>query len=670
MSSSNYFDGQADKVFQAGNVYGDVHFHGPERPALPSSQVAAPPEHYRNNENQLAALTRIHDEAPDRVAIAGITGGPGSGRTTLGETWLFHHQDAFQHVFSVRVGNRPPADVLAELLSMLGYRPDEMPASVEARAAMWRAQTAELRIGLLIDDVVSAAEVRALLPARAGSFVLVICADLGMLRARHSAREVKLEPLSGKAALGILAALVGEERLAAEPEHRDELIRICAGSAAELNVAGTILAESNRSVERLVARIRAKGALASPVFDVAYERLSEQAQAAYRFFGAHPGDGDVRLETVADVLCLDEFDAEDALQKLVNARLVDDLGGRFRMSELARTHAATLADGLSASVVEYYAKQSLAIAENALPRRWAVKVWPGFTAGSLSAEDARAWLFAEQTNLLAAAETALLDGAHEDVIKLALALWPVCKDGGYPVELAAVSQDAVQAAQAASMPLAEGLARTQLGFARMQRREWSAAQEEFAKVAELAASPEEHASAVESLGLACFEPGLLARQQGRSEGAARLLEQAEAHLRRSLELAEEIRDKRRLALARMHLAKVAAPGEAAVLLDRAEQELGKEPDNLVKIRLWRGRKLIEAGSFEDGAAELAELDSVAERLGMHRERIAALRSRAEAALARGFRDQAKAHAQDALSIAQLRGFTAEAADLLIWIDQL
>ncbi|SFO16745.1 hypothetical protein SAMN05421854_101869 [Amycolatopsis rubida] len=666
----NYFDGQADTVLQARNIYGNVYFSEPREPAVPSLQAAAPPEHYRNNESQLAALTRIHDEALDRVTIAIVRGAPGSGRTTLCETWFHQHLDGFDRFFSVRLGHRAGTDVLAELLSMVGYQPDEMPASLEARSAMWRAQTAKFRVGLLVDDALSAAEVKPLLPTRAGSYVLVVGSGLAALQSRYSAREVDLEPLSREAALGVLSALVGEERFTAEPESRDELIRICAGSAAELNVAGSLLRRfPNWPLGRLIARIRQKGALASPVFDAAYESLSQDARAVYRFFGAHPGDGDVRPETVAAVLSLDEFDAEEVLQDLVEVKLIEDVGGRYRISALARLHAATLAGELSAAVIGYYARQSLAVAENALPRNWAAKVWPGFTAGSFDRADARAWLLDEQANLAAATEAALLEGAHEDVIRLAMALWPVYKDGSYPIELAAVSQAAAQAAQAASMPLAEGLARTQLGFARMQRREWSAAQEEFAKVAELAATPGEHASAVESLGLACFEPGLLARQQGRFEEAARLLEQAEVHLRRSLELAEEIQDERRLALARMHLAKVAAPEEAAVLLARAERELGKEPDNLVKIRLWRGRKLIEAGSFEDGAAELAELDSAAEQLGMHRERIAALRSRAEAALARGFREQAKAHAEDALSIAQLRGFTAEATDLLIWLDQ-
>ncbi|WP_134728024.1 MULTISPECIES: NB-ARC domain-containing protein [Amycolatopsis] len=669
MSDGNYFDGEADKVFQARDVYGDVHFHGPRQPAAPALQVQAPPEHYRNNERQLAALTRIHDEVPDRVAIAIVRGAPGSGRTTLCETWLHQHQDRFDRFYDVRVGHRAGADVLAELLSKLGYGPDEMQASLEGRAAMWQSQTAKFKVALLVDDALSAAEVKALLPTHPGSYVLVVGSGLEALRARYSAREVELEPLSDEAALGVLAALVGDEKLAAEPEQLKELLRICAGSAAELNVAGVLLARPGATVRRLVGRIRAKGALASAVYDVAYEQMGEREQAAYRVFGAHPGDGTVRLETVAALLALDEYDTEDTLQKLVSAKLIEVIGGRYRMSELARMHAATLAGELSDAVVGYYAEHGLRIAERALSTGWPKKIWPGFTPVPADV-DAWEWLFDEQGNLAAAAEVALQEGAHENVIRLARALWPVYKDGAYPVELLAVSQDAVQAAQAAAMPLAEGLVRTQLGFAQLQRRDWAAALEQYAAAAELATTPDEHASALEARGLAFFEPGLIARQQGRDEEAVSLYSQAEACFRESLELAEQIGDPRRLALIRMHLAKVVPPEEAAVLLAQAEQGLKNEPGNLVKIRLWQGRKLIEAGSYEEGAALLAELDAAAEKAKLQRERIAALRSRAEAALARGYRDQAKAHAEDALGIAQLHGFTAEATDLLIWLEQL
>ncbi|WP_037367448.1 hypothetical protein [Amycolatopsis orientalis] len=125
-----------------------------------------------------------------------MLGALGSGRTTLCETWLHQNQERFDRSYQVRVGHRAGADVLAELLAKLGYGLDEMPASLEARRAMWQSRTAEFKVALLIDDALSAAEVTALLPTHPGSYVLVVGSGLEVLRARYYVRDVELKPLS------------------------------------------------------------------------------------------------------------------------------------------------------------------------------------------------------------------------------------------------------------------------------------------------------------------------------------------------------------------------------------------------------------------------------------------------------------------------------------------
>ncbi|SEP51911.1 hypothetical protein [Amycolatopsis saalfeldensis] len=674
MSEGNFFDGSAGSVFQGRDVYGGVHFQQPALQVVPPVQVLEPPRHYRNNERQLAELSRVRAEAEagGGVGIAIVRGVPGSGRSTLCECWAFRNQELFDDgVFPVRLGRRPVTDVLADLLALAGYTPQQWPQSLEGRSAMWRAWTGKQRLALLVDDAMSATEVRALLPAGAGSMVLVVEAGrLTELKTRHSAQEVELDPLSDEAAHGVLAELVGVERLDAESQPRNELIRICAGSAAELTVAGAMLAESpNWTLERLIGRIRRKGSLASPVFDVAYDRLPEDAQACYRIFGAHPGDGDVALETLMAVLGLDIDDAEDAVGHLVAAKLVEPMGAdRYRMADLARLHAGTLGADLPAKVVAYYAKSALEIAENALDRGWAGQLWPGFVPDGRDRDRAQKWLRTERLNLVAAAETAYQEGALEDVCRLALALWAEHKDGGYPAEMVAVNQDAVSAARAWNSPLAESILLTQLGFAAAQRRDWATAYEHHgraAELAELANSVEARATAVESLGLAYFE----ASAHAQPEEAERLLAAAEERLRLNLGLAEQLGVDRRLALARMHLAKVARPAEAAELLAEASGFLDSEPGNRAKVLLWRGRKAVEDGALDDGVSWLLEVVDLAAKGGWHRERIMAGRTLAEAALAKGERASARAHAEDALNVARLRGYTAEALDIMEWLDQ-
>jgi hypothetical protein len=98
--------------------------------------------------------------------------------------------------------------------------------------------------------------------------------------------------------------------------------------------------------------------------------------------------------------------------------------------------------------------------------------------------------------------------------------------------------------------------------------------------------------------------------------------------------------------------------------------LDGEPGNRAKILLWRGRKAIEDGVLDDGISWLLEAADLAERGGWHRERIMARRSLAEVALARGEHAEARAHAEDALNVARLQGYTADALDIMEWLEAL
>ena len=153
------------------------------------------------------------------------------------------------------------------------------------------------------------------------------------------------------------------------------------------------------------------------------------------------------------------------------------------------------------------------------------------------------------------------------------------------------------------------------------------------------------------------------------EEAGQLLIAAEEQLRLNLDLAEQLGKKRRLALARMHLAKVRRPEEAAGLLDQAASVLDREPGNRVKILLWRGRKAVEDGAVDDGISRLLEVVDLAVDGGWHRERIMAGRALAEVKLAQGDEQTARAHAEDALNVARLQGYTAEALDIMEWLDE-
>lgn len=669
----NQFDGAASTVIQAGVVHGGIHHHGPQRHVEPPRQVLPPPRHYTNNEPQLAELSDIlahpSDDGP-RVAI--IRGAPGSGRSTLAATWLDRHgadyPDGHFLVPLASAAEDGERAALAEMLAAAGFGADEVPASLDGRVGWWRTWSAGRRIAVVVDDARTSAQVISLLPGRGPSVVLVTEAgQLSSLSARVSARYVTIDPLGDDSARLLLERMVGRARIAAEPDDVTALIDRCAGSASALNVVGALLADfGDRPIARLAATLandervlkelsRDKHLSLTVVFDAAYRRLGPLARSCYLLLGAHPGAGDVALETIAAVLGVSRGDAEDAMRSLLRAMLVvETTDDRFLLAGFARLHARPEpgpdADALRRRIVARYRDRALAASLAWMPERgWLQQFWPDRAAPSAFAEPRR-WLEAERVNLRAAAEAAFALGELESVRQFGIALWPLHERGKYAGDQIEVNRLGVLAADGDK--LAASVLATQQGFGHRQRDELGPAAELFeaARVFAIrAGSLPAEATAVEALALVRLD-------QGRDAEAAELL-------RINLALAKRVGDRRRLALARFHLSKVESPAAALALLDRVRADLptpaAPELYNLTKVDLWRGRKLTAAGRPTEAADALAEAAKTADDNGWHFERAQVCAALADLALLLGDRDGARAHLRDALDICRLRGFTPQ-----------
>ena len=175
--------------------------------------------------------------------------------------------------------------------------------------------------------------------------------------------------------------------------------------------------------------------------------------------------------------------------------------------------------------------------------------------------------------------------------------------------------------------------------------------------AEEASSEPAHYSAMEARGL-------VHREQGDSDQAWRLL-------RENLSFAQRSGDPRRAALAGLHFASVGRdPEEVRSLLDGAAAELAKEPYNLAKIALWRGRRLLDFGRLADAAKALDEAVERAEAEDLHNERMDARRALADLARVRRDVEGEREHLTRALEIAHLRGFGAEEEEIIDRLEQL
>ncbi|WP_163569381.1 hypothetical protein [Fodinicola feengrottensis] len=72
-------------------------------------------------------------------------------------------------------GTRPmsPTAALDKLLRALDIPGERIPADLDDRAGLWRAEVARRRAVLVLDNAADAGQVRPLLPGAAGSFVLI-----------------------------------------------------------------------------------------------------------------------------------------------------------------------------------------------------------------------------------------------------------------------------------------------------------------------------------------------------------------------------------------------------------------------------------------------------------------------------------------------------------------
>jgi len=640
----------------------EPHFGGQGHSSRPvPHQVGAAPKHYTNYEVQLSRLNEVlsPENRADGPAIALVTGTPGSGRSTLCRKWVNDQGDAFPdgtfYVPLALAAERAP-DALEDLLRAVGHRPDEIPSGLEARSAMWRSWSYGKKIALVIDNALLPAEIAPLIPGAGPAAVLIVdSGESPKLRTEYSAKKVWIDPLSDEAARLLLGKMIGTDRLDSEAAPISELIGLCGGSAIALNILGALL--EDEPAARTLRRIERKGGLLAaleitPVFDVAYELLSPLCQSCYQVLGVHPGDGAVSARTVADVLGEDEFDVSDALQELKKRHLVHEVADdRYLIAgSLVRDHAATKADDdLPLRIVSAYRGAGLAV-EAALPNRgWMAELWPLLTVRPPADKTAaREWLDIERENLEAVVELAYRLERHEWVCQFCLVLWTAHLTGEHPGEMVRVNDRGIEAARAWGNDLAAAVMTFQLGFAYRQsfRADFAASRfQESIDFAGKAGSSTALATAIESLGLAKLD---LADHA-----------EAEALFRRSLDLATQLGEERRIALARFHLAKVRPPAEALELLDAAEPVLGSEYLNQVKIALWRGKKLLEAGTRADAAAVLTKTLALATARSFNRERAEANEALGDLAFETDRPVDARAFWESAKEIYYFHGFTPD-----------
>jgi tetratricopeptide (TPR) repeat protein len=315
---------------------------------------------------ELSELTKLLPAAggPAATSVVVIDGPAGVGKTTLAIRWA--HQVA-GGVFDLHlyVNLRgfdsdgkvvSSAEAVRGFLDALGVPPGGVPVGLDAQTAVYRSLLAGRRALVLLDNARDAGQVRPLLPGTTGALSGVTSRNqLGSLVAVEGAHRIGLGLLSAAEARDLLVERLGVERVSAEPDSIDQIIRACARLPLALAVVAARAQHTGFPLAVLAGQLREAGdrldvldagdapGQVRSAFSWSYRALTPVAARLFRLLGLCAGD-DLSAAAGASLAGRPLPETSLALAELIRANLlVEHVPGRYTGHDLLRSYAAELA---------------------------------------------------------------------------------------------------------------------------------------------------------------------------------------------------------------------------------------------------------------------------------------------------------------------------------------
>ncbi|MEU0021828.1 helix-turn-helix domain-containing protein [Streptomyces rochei] len=431
-------------------------------------------------EAELTQLAALADRATAGLpVVAAVSGPPGAGKTTLTLQAARDLAGRFpdgQLMLDLRgLDDSPPdtAELLLRALKALGVADRDLAKDgPQGHPELYRKVLAERRCLLVLDNARDEAQVRPLLPGAGAGMVLIT--SRRMLTGLESVHRLPIGELSPVEAADFLIALVGRERVDADPGALAEVAHRCGHLPLALRVAGNWLATRTgwtmrRLADRLALEERRLDTLTagdlrlSAAFDLSYRQLTPTAARLFRLLPLVDGP-DVSAAGAAQLTGQSLFDAEDTLEELVETGLLGTDQDRYRLHDLLRLYARSRLHAEEPPGKSEAARAGLhrwLLETTVVAGRWyepdhgaPSATWKG-TVDLSTAEHARQWLQAEGDNWLAALRSAAAAGDHATVVEVAEALHWFSDQWIYWGHWPEVFATAAHCAQALGDPLLE-----------------------------------------------------------------------------------------------------------------------------------------------------------------------------------------------------------------------
>ncbi|WP_158104588.1 AfsR/SARP family transcriptional regulator [Amycolatopsis kentuckyensis] len=305
--------------------------------------------YFTGHERLLAGLRRgLTDDGPGAAVVTVLTGRGGTGKSAVAAEAAHRAAPAFPDgVLYARLAEEDAADVLARFLHALGVPAGEIPDELDGRAALYRSVLAGRRVLTVLEDAASLARVTPFVADARGCRLLVTTS--ARVPSLPGVAVAELEVLDGAEGVELLSALIGEDRVTAELSDAVELVELCGGLPLAVTAAAThVAARPGRTLAQAVARLRAEddrlGRLGAGVRSAVGRGLAELPASARDLFArlALLPAGSWAGWAAAALADLGPAEAADALESLVDARLVDVAGARYRLPTLTRLLAVEL----------------------------------------------------------------------------------------------------------------------------------------------------------------------------------------------------------------------------------------------------------------------------------------------------------------------------------------